>query len=271
MVKSITFVILKKVMNPTISPLIDIQDVTLRIQGKLLLENIQLTIRSGEIVSIVGPNGAGKTTLVKLALGLILPTEGKVSRRTNLRIGYMPQRLHIDPNFPLTVERFLTLGNRTPKIKSETSIESVVKEVGIKSILESSLRSLSGGEFQRVLLARALLREPELLVLDEPAQGIDLMGQAELYDLILRIKQRYQCGVLLVSHDLNVVMAQTEVVVCLNQHICCQGHPEQVSQDPAFMALFGEVAQNLAIYTHRHDHHHDMKGQVMKSSKDDHE
>lgn len=247
-------------MDPTLSlSLIDVQHVTYCEGEKILLENIQLRLNVGQIVSIVGPNGAGKTTLVKLALGLLIPVAGRVVRREGLRIGYMPQRLHIDPHFPLTARRFLALGQ-----VMKTSIQVIAKEVGIEHVLDVQLTSLSGGEFQRVLLARALLREPELLVLDEPAQGIDLAGQGELYDLILKIRDRYQCGVLLVSHDLNVVMAQTDIVVCLNQHICCQGHPEQVSQDPAFAELFGEIAHNLAVYTHHHDHQHDMGGHVKK-------
>lgn len=259
-VKFTTFAGIIKVMDPTpVSTLIDLQNVTYREGGKALLADIHLTLRSGEIVSVVGPNGAGKTTLVKLVLGLLRPTTGSVSRQSPLRIGYMPQRLHIDPNFPLTTRRFLSLGQ-----VAGISAEAITKEVGIERVLDTSLTSLSGGEFQRVLLGRALLRKPELLVLDEPAQGVDLTGQAELYDLILRIRDNYRCGVLLVSHDLNVVMAQTDIVVCLNQHICCQGRPEDVSQDPAFAALFGETARNLAVYMHHHDHQHDVGGHVKK-------
>lgn len=265
MLKSSTFITMIKVMSPTPSELlIDVQHAAFSEGGRLILEDIQLTLHPGEIVSVVGPNGAGKTTLVKMMIGLLSPTQGHIYRKPNLTIGYMPQRIHIDPIFPLTARRFLSLG------QTHASIDEVVQEVGIGSVLESPLRALSGGEFQRVLLARALLREPELLVLDEPAQGVDLMGQGELYDLIARIRARYGCGILLVSHDLNVVMAQTDVVVCLNQHVCCKGHPEQVSQDPAFMALFGDIARNLAIYTHRHDHQHDVTGQVKKPCGDHH-
>lgn len=260
MLKFTTFTGIIKVMDPTpSSPLIDVQHVTYREGEKTLLEDIHLTLSGGEIVSVVGPNGAGKTTLVKLVLDLLTPTTGRVVRRKGLRIGYMPQRLHIDPNFPLTARRFLALGQT-----AGASTQAISKEVGIERVLDSALTSLSGGEFQRVLLARALLRKPELLVLDEPAQGVDLTGQGELYDLILRIRDSYHCGVLLVSHDLNVVMAQTDIVVCLNQHICCQGRPEHVSQDPAFTALFGETADNLAVYTHHHDHQHDVGGHVKK-------
>lgn len=265
MVKSSTFVGMIKVMSPTpTQSLIDVKNASFSESGRLILQDIQLTLHQGEIVSVVGPNGAGKTTLVKMMVGLLTPTQGSIYRKTNLTIGYMPQRIHIDPIFPLTARRFLSLG------QTRAPIEEIVREVGIGNVLESPLRALSGGELQRVLLARALLRQPELLVLDEPAQGVDLMGQGELYDLIARIRERYGCGILLVSHDLNVVMAQTDIVVCLNQHVCCKGHPEQVSQDPAFTALFGEIARNLAIYTHRHDHQHDVKGHVKKHCGDDH-
>lgn len=237
-------------MSPTPTvPLIQVQHASYREGDRLILEDIHLSLNKGEIVSIVGPNGAGKTTLIKMIIGLLTPTEGKVERKSSLKIGYMPQHIHIDPIFPLTVFRFLSLGH-------SSSIHEVVEEVGIDMLLPKPLQKLSGGEMQRVLLARALLREPELLVLDEPAQGIDLIGQGELYNLIAKIRDRYGCGILLVSHDLNVVMAQTDIVVCLNQHVCCKGHPEQVSKDPAFRELFGPIAENLAIYTHRHDHHH---------------
>lgn len=265
MIKSSTFTGMIKVMSPTsIQPLIEVKNASFSENGKRILENINLSLHKGEIVSVVGPNGAGKTTLVKMMVGLISPTFGNIERKADLTIGYMPQRIHIDPIFPLTARRFLSLG------QTQAPIEEIVREVGIGTVLDSPLRALSGGELQRVLLARALLRQPELLVLDEPAQGVDLMGQGELYDLIAKIRERYGCGILLVSHDLNVVMAQTDVVVCLNQHVCCSGHPEQVSQDPAFMALFGDIARNLAIYTHRHDHQHDVKGQVKKHCEDDH-
>ncbi len=256
---------MQEVMSQTIMPdsLIEASEVSYREGAKLILEDISLTLKTGQIVSIVGPNGAGKTTLLKILLGLIKPSHGKVSAVPNLRIGYMPQRLQVDPLFPLTVKRFLQLG------QIKVQLEQTLAEVGVKEqILDNPLYTLSGGELQRVLLARALLRQPQLLVLDEPAQGVDLLGQGEFYDLIAQIRLRQGCAILLVSHDLNVVMAQTDIVVCLNQHVCCSGHPEKVSKDPAFTALFGHVAQNLAFYTHRHDHHHDVHGEVVESHQD---
>jgi zinc transport system ATP-binding protein len=259
---------MQKVMSQTLNPdkLIEAEQVTYREGTRLILADISLILHKEQIVSIVGPNGAGKTTLLKILLGLLKPTSGKITTSPNLRIGYMPQRLQVDPLFPLTVKRFLQLG------QADVSLEKTLVEVGVKhQILDNPLYTLSGGELQRVLLARALLRQPELLVLDEPAQGVDLLGQGEFYDLIARIREQQGCAILLVSHDLNVVMAQTDIVVCLNQHVCCSGHPEKVSKDPAFTALFGHVAQNLAFYTHKHDHHHDVHGEVVQGKDHNHD
>jgi zinc transport system ATP-binding protein len=260
MIESNTFNGSLKVMIPTItSPLVQVKNLSFVDGQRQILQQVSFSLMPGEIVSIIGPNGAGKTTLVKLMVGLLKPTSGKVAYISDLRIGYMPQRLHVDPIFPLTVLRFLQLGQSW----SHATLMAMLEEVGVMHVLHSPLQAISGGELQRVLLARALLRQPQLLVLDEPAQGVDLVGQSEFYDLIADIRKRQQCAILLVSHDLNVVMAQTDRVICLNQHVCCSGHPEQVSRDPAFTALFGKAAQALAIYTHRHDHHHGLQGDVI--------
>ncbi|MBN9286536.1 MAG: zinc ABC transporter ATP-binding protein [Gammaproteobacteria bacterium 39-13] len=247
------------------TPIVNVEKVSLFDGKRQILKDVSLALMPGEIVSVIGPNGAGKTTLVKVIVGLIKPTLGKVTRQAGLRIGYMPQRLHVDPIFPLTVERFLQLGQTWTSEK----LERMLAEVGVHHVLHSPLQAISGGELQRVLLARALLREPQLLVLDEPAQGVDLIGQGELYDLIGSIRDRHQCTILLVSHDLNIVMARTGTVVCLNQHICCSGLPEQVSRDPAFAALFGKAVQGLAFYTHKHDHHHHVDGAVVTEPKEE--
>lgn len=224
-----------------------------------ILQQVDLTISQAEIVTLIGPNGAGKTTLVKAALGLIKPTSGKVIRKTGLRIGYMPQRLHIDPSLPITVERFLHLAS--PSI---SAIRAALDEVNASQLMTSPLQAISGGELQRVLLARALLRKPELLVLDEPVQGVDIAGQTELYELICEIRNRHHCGVLMVSHDLHLVMAQTDTVICLNQHVCCHGHPKHVSTDPAYLKLFGaKHSEALAVYHHHHDHEHDIHGDII--------
>lgn len=212
------------------------------------LEQVSLTLKPCEILTLIGPNGAGKTTLVRVVLGLLNPSLGTVWQRPGLRIGYMPQRLQIDATLPLTVERFLRLLPRTSMAAAQQALE----RVGAEQVFKHPLHSLSGGELQRVLLARALLRNPELLVLDEPVQGVDVAGQAELYQLITELRDELGCGVLMVSHDLHLVMRATDRVICLNRHVCCSGHPEQVSHDPAFVELFGRNAQSLAIYQHHH-------------------
>nr|MBP8185472.1 ATP-binding cassette domain-containing protein [Pseudomonas sp.] len=172
---------------------------------------------------------------------------------------YMPQKLQVDASLPLSVLRFLRLLPGVDRGRALAALE----EVGAAQVLDSPLQSISGGELQRVLLARALLRAPQLLVLDEPVQGVDVAGQAELYSLITRLRDRYGCGVLMVSHDLHLVMSTTDQVICLNRHVCCSGHPEQVSNDPAFVEMFGEDAKSLAVYHHRHDHGHDLHGSVV--------
>ena len=241
--------------------LVELKHINIKLREQVILSNIDLFIYSGQIVTIVGPNGAGKTTLLKTLLGLIEPTTGTIWKHEALTIGYVPQKLQINPNLPITVKRFLKL---LPKVTSE-QIDNALKEVGALHVLDRSMHRISGGELQRVLLARAILRKPTLLVLDEPTQGVDINGQVELYQLINKICDKYQCGVLMVSHDLNLVMANTDQVICLNHHICCSGEPDQVSNDPAFKELFGINAQNLAIYHHRHDHAHNLHGEVIKT------
>ena len=239
--------------------LVRLDGVGVRFAGQSVLQDVQLSVQPGEIVTLIGPNGAGKTTLVRAVLGLLKADVGSVWRKPGLRIGYMPQKLHVDATLPLSVWRFLRL---VPRVK-RADAEAALAEVGAEQVIDSPLQSISGGELQRVLLARALLREPELLVLDEPVQGVDVAGQAELYRLITRLRDRHGCGVLMVSHDLHLVMSTTDQVVCLNRHVCCSGHPEQVSFDPAFVELFGQDAKSLAVYHHHHDHAHDLHGAVV--------
>lgn len=234
--------------------------------GRQILQSADLDLAAGKIVTLIGPNGAGKTTLVRAVLGLIKVDQGSVDKAPDLRIGYMPQKLHLDASLPLTVARFLALGG-----KPRVDLSEILPLTGIEKLIDMPIQSLSGGETQRVLLARALLRDPQLLVLDEPVQGVDVGGQSALYALINEIRNQRQCGVLLVSHDLHLVMATTDTVICLNQHVCCHGHPEQVTSDPAYLALFGDVAgaqvaPQVAIYTHHHDHQHDAHGNVIKPS-----
>jgi len=240
--------------------LLNAQEISLQFDQRLVLQNISLRIAERQIVTLIGPNGAGKTSLVKIVLGLISPTSGKVARRKGIRIGYMPQRLQVDQSMPVTVGKFLTLAANARSMETGR----VLEEVGASALIDSQLHSLSGGELQRVLLARALIQDPQLLVLDEPAQGVDVNGQAELYRLITDIRDKHDCGILLVSHDLHLVMSATDEVICLNQHVCCHGHPEQVSNDPAYLELFGRKdAETLAVYTHHHNHSHDLAGEIV--------
>lgn len=253
------------VQEPDAPPLVSVRDLSYRAGERQILRDISLDIRAGQIITLIGPNGAGKTTLVKLILGLLPPGGGTLQRHSPLRIGYMPQRLQVDASMPVSVARFL----RLPAHARHDRIIPALTEVGAEHLLDARLHTLSGGEIQRVLLARALIQEPELLVLDEPVQGVDINGQAELYRLISSIRQRHGCGILMVSHDLHLVMSATDEVLCLNQHICCHGHPEQVSNDPAYLELFGRSeAEALAIYTHHHNHHHDLDGEVISGDHD---
>lgn len=240
---------------PSAAPLlIELRAVTVRREERAILEAVDLVLREGELVTVIGPNGAGKTTLVKVALGLVAPSSGTVRRRAGLRIGYAPQALAIDRAMPLDVLGFLDLGGRRPR----DELEAVLDEVGVAGLERRQMRALSGGELRRVLLARALLRRPELLVLDEPLSGVDLAGQLHLYELIGAVRRRRGCAVLLVSHDLHLVMADTDRVVCLDRHVCCSGPPEAVARDAAFRHLLGDrLARVLALYQHHHACRHD--------------
>jgi zinc transport system ATP-binding protein len=225
--------------------------------GRTLLQEVDIEVRRGEIVTLIGPNGAGKTTLVRVLLGILLPDRGEVRRKADLRVGYVPQRLEVDRSIPLTVGRFVALGRRS----SSAEIEAVLAEVGAVALLERQLNELSGGELQRVVLARALVRAPELLVLDEPVRGLDYAGEAELYTLIGRLRSERGLGVLLVSHDLHIVMAQSDRVICLNHHVCCSGVPHSVAQHPEYARLFGpQASRAIGLYQHHHDHSHDLAG-----------
>lgn len=242
-------------------PLLSASQLSVAIDGRQLLRDIDLTLSRGEITTVIGPNGAGKSTLLKALLGLLPLSSGSVRRAADLRIGYMPQKLAINPMLPISCQRFLRQTGATVD-----EIAQALAETGVADLNQQPLQAISGGELQRVLLARALLRRPNLLVLDEPAQGVDVCGQAELYRLLAGLRDRYQCAVLLVSHDLHLVMAATDRVLCLNQHICCQGRPEDVRQHPEYLGLFGQaIAPELAIYTHHHDHDHDVHGNVTGS------
>jgi len=228
--------------------------------GRWLLRNVDFTVRRGEIVTLIGPNGSGKTTCVKALLGLLASDEGEAWVLDGARVGYVPQSFVVDWTLPLTVGRLMTLtGSHARK-----DIDAALEDVGIAHLVDAAVQTLSGGELQRALLARALVRKPDLLVLDEPVQGVDFTGEIALYGLIGHIRDRLGCGVLLVSHDLHIVMAQTDTVVCLNGHVCCSGTPKVVAKDPEYRKLFGpKAAEALAVYRHEHDHTHAHDGSVV--------
>ncbi len=238
------------------SYLIKAEHLSLQINHRQILDDISVVIEPGKIVTLIGPNGSGKTSLVKVLLGLLKADAGELQRKQDLVIGYMPQKLHIEAVLPMTVMRFLKMGIRC----SDEQIHQTAQLLGIESLLEQAIQSVSGGEFQRILLSRALLRKPDLLVLDEPAQGVDINGQQQLYQLVAEIRDQYGCGILMVSHDLHLVMEATDDVLCLNTHICCTGRPEAVSKHPEYLRLFGASLDGMAIYTHHHDHSHDFAG-----------
>ncbi|MFA5632562.1 MAG: zinc ABC transporter ATP-binding protein ZnuC [Porticoccaceae bacterium] len=242
------------------SPLLNVADVSLKIGENLILENISFRIGAGQITTLIGPNGAGKTSLIRIILGLQRATAGTVSILPRTRIGYMPQKLVIDPSLPLSVRAFLKLADR-----NHANTTAALERVGVPHLFDSPMAHLSGGETQRVLLARALLRKPHLLVLDEPVQGVDVNGQEALYKLIGQIRDTTGCSILMVSHDLHLVMAATDQVLCINQHLCCHGTPEVVSADPIYRELFGA---RTALYTHHHDHEHDLHGGVAHQHED---
>lgn len=243
----------------TIEPLVHLKNAGVEAGNRWLVRGVDFSVRAGEIVTLIGPNGSGKTTSAKMALGVIAPTEGTVIRSSNLRVGYVPQKLTVDQTMPLTVRRLLSLSQRL----SDTDATEALEATGISHLANAEVQNLSGGEFQRALLARAIARKPNLLVLDEPVQGVDFSGEIALYDLVKTIRNKTGCGVLLISHDLHFVMAETDTVICLNGHVCCRGTPQAVSSSPEYMRLFGpSAASSLAIYKHDHDHQHLPDGRV---------
>ena len=234
--------------------LIKAQGLGVRIGARQILRDVNLSVRKREIVTVVGPNGSGKTTLLRVLIGAQTSSEGAVVREAGLKIGYVPQRLAIDQAMPLTVARWLALSGT----KDRNRHLRIAGQVGISGLLKQQMSSLSGGEFQRALLAEALLVSPDLLVLDEPTQGLDQPAVASFYKLIEGVRDDIGCAVLMVSHDLHVVMRSSDHVICLNGHVCCQGTPTLVSAAPEYQALFGfDTEGALALYRHRHDHRHD--------------
>ena len=243
----------------SVEPLASASEVSVSFRGKPVLDGVSIAIHASEIVTLIGPNGAGKTTLARVLLGLAPISKGSISRRAGLRVGYVPQRFSIEPVIPLPVLRFMSLTQPVPKARA---LECLA-ETGAAHLTGAQMSALSGGEFQRVLLARALARDPHFLVLDEPAQAIDFGGAAQLYELIAAIRARRRCGILLISHDLQVVLGASDRVICLNRHICCEGVPRAVAEHPEYVRLFGpDAAASFGLYSHRHDHTHTLSGDV---------
>ena len=241
--------------------LVKLKNAGFRIKNKWLVQSVSFQVEKGKIVTLIGPNGSGKSTTAKIALGIFKKIEGEVEKYTN-KVGYVPQKISIDWTLPLRVSDFMVL---TENIKSE-DIDEALSLTGVIHLKNKNLGSLSGGEFQRVLLARAISKKPELLVLDEPVQGVDFTGEIALYELIKKISDELNCGILLISHDLHTVMSATDHVVCLNGPVCCSGSPIDVARNNEYKALFGEQAsKTLSIYEHKHDHTHSNDGEIKKN------
>ena len=241
--------------------LVKLKDVGLKRNDKWLVKGVSLVVEKGKIITLIGPNGSGKSTTAKIALGLHKNIEGEVQKLTN-KIGYVPQKISIDWTLPLRVKDFMLLTDDL----NDKLIDEALTLTGVDHLKNKNLGNLSGGEFQRVLLARAISIKPELLVLDEPVQGVDFTGEIALYELIKKISENLNCGILLISHDLHTVMSATDHVVCLNGHVCCSGSPLDVAKNKEYKALFGEQAsQTLSIYEHKHDHVHSSDGEIKKN------
>ena len=248
-------------MSSEKSTLVKLNNAGFKQNDKWLVEGVSLTVEKGKIVTLIGPNGSGKSTTAKIALGIYKNIEGSVEKYTN-KVGYVPQKISIDWTLPLRVYDFMLL---TENIKDE-AIDEALTLTGVIHLKNKNLGNLSGGEFQRVLIARAISKKPELLVLDEPVQGVDYTGEIALYELIKRISDTLNCGILLISHDLHTVMTATDHVVCLNGHVCCSGSPMDVAKNNEYKSLFGEQAsQILSVYEHKHDHVHSDKGEIKKN------
>ena len=238
--------------------LLKVENASYYLNDKALIKEVSLEIKQGEIVTLIGPNGSGKSTTAKIALGIYKKIEGRVRRFTE-RIGYVPQKISVDWTLPIRVIDFMSL---TEDLKND-QINVALNLTGVDHLKNKSLSNLSGGEFQRVLIARAIAKKPELLVLDEPVQGVDFKGEIALYELIKKISDKLNCGILLISHDLHVVMSATDFVICLNGHVCCSGKPQTVVKYDKYKELFGDRASNiLSLYEHEHDHSHSADGSI---------
>lgn len=233
--------------------LISLENINLNFADQNILKNINLEIRKGDFITIIGPNGAGKSSLIKIIIGSVKNDYGKIVRNKNLKIGYVPQKIDINQTIPINAKYFLQLNQ---KIKPKL-FDKILRDLKIENFLETQLNNLSGGQRQKILLAKALLSEPNLLILDEPAQNLDISGQLEFYNYIKNLHQEQKISILMISHDLHIVMSSTKKVICLNRHICCQGEPKIIAKNPDFKEIFGnDMNKLISIYNHYHDHHH---------------
>lgn len=241
--------------------LVELDDVGFKVRDREILQHVDLSIEPNQIITLIGPNGAGKTSLLKIIAGLMKPTSGGVQRRSKLRLSYLPQNFSLPASMPVTVSDFLSTNLKASKLTQQDAISKTRLEVS----LNQSAHDVSGGELQKLLLARALLTNPELLILDEPAQGYDQVMQAVFYQTLQELRESMQCSILLVSHDLQLVMSATDHVVCLNAHICCEGQPGEISQSSEYLALFGDtkLSSQFAVYQHQHDHEHGADGKII--------
>lgn len=234
------------------SKLLELNNISLQIAQKTIVNDISFSINTGEILTIIGPNGAGKSTLIKIILGLQKPSSGTIKKSANLKIGYMPQKISLDPTLPISVHRFIKAG----KSVSIADIRDNLDQLNAAHLIDKSMHILSGGELQRALLANAIINNPDLLIMDEPAQALDVSGQQHFYEFLSKISKSLNCGIIMISHDLRHVMATSDNILCMNVHVCCSGKPEQVSIDPVYQQMFPDNTI-ISSYTHKHDHHHD--------------